>query len=246
MTSNGTARECNGGHRQNVGGGERLASAASGGILALLGLGRRDATGMVIAGIGGALVLRGATGYCPMYASLGVDTSASADIVVRESLLVNRSPEEIYAFWRNFENLPSFMSHLESVEQIDERRSHWVAKAPSIIGGEVEWDAEITADEPNGRIAWQTVPESEIEHRGSVRFVRVLGDRGTSVRVELQYKSPAGKAGQLLAKLFGEEPEMQIHDDLRKLRQIMEIGEVLTIEGQPHGRCGGIGALLVD
>lgn len=238
---------------ENVGRGERIVSAAAGSVLALLGVGRRDLTGAVIAAVGGALVYRGATGYCPVYERTGVNTAtddafpavsnlvhrqpADQGVHITEVFLINKSPEELYAFWRNFENFPRFMSHLKVVQQCDDRRSHWVAKAPAIMGGEVEWDAEITVDEPNNRIAWRTIEGSDVAHSGSVRFVRALGDRGTAVRVELDYQPPAGKFGRWIAKLFGEEPEQQIREDLRNFKRMLEIGEIISIEGQPRGVC---------
>jgi uncharacterized membrane protein len=215
------------------------------------GLGRRDLIGLLTAGVGGALAYRGATGHCHMYEALGIDTAsdnASEDgsaedrgTRITQSLLINKSPEELYAYWRNFENLPNIMRHLESVRVLDERRSHWVAKAPRIAGGEVEWDAEITADEPNSRIAWRALPGGDVEHRGSIKFVKAPGDRGTNVRVVLEYYPPAGQIGRWIAKILGEEPEQQIRDDLRNFKRVMEIGEVLTIIGQPHGTCTGSG-----
>lgn len=239
--------------RQNVGQGERLASLASGAILALQGAARRDWTGAGIAAIGGALLYRGATGRCAVYQSLGVNTakadgrtkpSAPSGVHIVESFLINKSPEELYGYWRNFENFPHFMSHLESVRKLDDTRSHWVAKAPKIYGGKVEWDAEITADEPNSRIAWRALPGSDVEHRGSVRFQRALGDRGTNVRVELEYSPPGGQVGRWVAKLFGEEPEIQIRDDLRKVKRLLETGELPNVEGQPRGACAGLGRLF--
>jgi len=238
--------------QQNVGNGERAVSIAAGGILALLGIGRRDLPGLLISGVGGALIYRGATGQCSMYRAAGIDTSHDNDesarspsrdsgVHVSASYLINKSPEVLFSFWRNFENLPQFMSHLESVRKIDERRSHWVAKAPAVLGGSVEWDAEITAEEQNSRIAWQSSPGGDVEHRGSIKFERALGDRGTKIRVDLHYHPPGGQVGRWVAKLFGEEPEQQIHDDLRKFKRIMEIGELPTIDGQPHGTCLGHG-----
>jgi uncharacterized membrane protein len=239
--------------RQNVSQGERIMSAAAGAILALQGLGRRDLTGALIAAVGGALVYRGATGHSVVYERFGIDTfegedrlayAAETGVDIVESFIINKSPEELYTFWRNFENFPQFMSHLESVEKIDDTRSHWVAKAPKLYGGSVEWDAEIVADERNARIAWRAAPDSDVAHQGSVRFERAPGDRGTIVRVELNYQPPAGQVGRWVAKLFGEEPEIQIRDDLRKVKRLMEVGEVPTIEGQPRGTCGGLGRLL--
>jgi uncharacterized membrane protein len=239
------------GQLPNVGDTERLVSASAGAILVAQGLARRDLTGLLIAGIGGALTYRGATGHCAAYATLGLNTSdnsgragqASQDRGTRvsQSLLINKSPEELYAYWHNFENLPNIMRHLKSVRGLDNGRSHWAAKAPSIAGGEVEWDAEVTADEPNSRIAWRALPGGDIEHRGSIRFAKAAGDRGTNVKVVLEYHPPVGQLGRWVAKLFGEEPEQQIHDDLRNFKRMMEVGELPTIIGQPHGTCTGKG-----
>ena len=143
---------------------------------------------------------------------------------VRKSVTVNRPAEEVYAFWRNFENLPRFMQHLESVQVSGDGRSHWRAKAPA--GKTVEWDAEITEDRPNELIAWRTVEGADVPNAGVVRFVAAPGGRGTEIHVDLQYDPPAGKIGALFAKLFGEEPSQQVNGDLRRLKQVLEIGEV--------------------
>lgn len=236
----------------NVSTTERIVSVASGVVLAGLGLRRQDLTGGVIAAVGSALAYRGATGHCHLYDALGLDTSTAGGdrtleakgVKVATSYLIDRPQEELYEYWRNFEKLPEFMSHLEHVEVIDDRRSKWVAQGPALSGGEVRWEAEITEDLPNKKIAWRTLPGSGVEHRGSIAFTRALGDRGTHVRVELEYAPPAGQVGRWIAKLFGEEPEQQIESDLRKFKRLMETGEVPTIEGQSHGSCYGLGGLL--
>lgn len=143
---------------------------------------------------------------------------------VRKTITVNRQPDEVYAFWHDFENLARFMTHLESVEITGQGRSHWKAKAPA--GRTVEWDAIIVDDQPNERIAWETVAGSGIDHSGLVRFQPAPGNRGTEVRVELRYAPPAGRLGSTLAKLFGEEPEQQIQADLRSFKSVMETGEI--------------------
>jgi uncharacterized membrane protein len=147
-------------------------------------------------------------------------------------ITINRRRDEIYHFWRNFENLPRFMEHLESVRTTGERRSHWKAKAP--LGSSVEWDAEIIEDRPSELIAWQSLPEADIPNTGSVRFRDAAGGRGTEVVVELNYQPPGGKMGALLAKLFGEEPEQQVKSDLRRLKQVLEIGEVVHSDASIH------------
>jgi uncharacterized membrane protein len=149
-----------------------------------------------------------------------------------KSTTINRPPEEVYHFWRNFENLPRFMTHLESVHVMDERRSHWVAKAP--VGTTVQWDAEITEDRPNELIAWRSLEGADVENSGSVRFATAPGGRGTEVKVSLLYNPPGGSLGAGIAKLFGEEPEQQIKGDLHRLKQVMETGEVVHSDSSIH------------
>ncbi|MBV9670132.1 MAG: SRPBCC family protein, partial [Acidobacteriales bacterium] len=132
---------------------------------------------------------------------------------VRKTVIIDRSPEDVYQFWRELRNLPSFMNHLESIEITGDNRSHWIAKG--IAGKTVEWDAEITADEPNHQIAWRSLEGSDVAHSGSVRFERARGGRGTLVRVEMRYSPPAGAIGANVAKLFRAEPGQQIDQDLR-------------------------------
>jgi uncharacterized membrane protein len=139
----------------------------------------------------------------------------------------------MYTYWRNFENLPRFMYHLESVERLDERRSHWVAKGPA--GTQVEWDAEITDDRPNELIAWRSLPDAQVPNSGMVRFEPGPAGRGTVVRVEIEYRPPGGALGKAVAKLFGEEPGQQVAGDLHRFKQVMETGEVVVSEGSPHG-----------
>jgi uncharacterized membrane protein len=153
-------------------------------------------------------------------------------IVAVNTATINRTPEEVYRFWRDFQNLPRFMSHLESVQVIDEKRSHWVAKAPA--GMTVEWDAEIVEDRPNQLIAWRSLEGADVDNSGTVRFDRAPGDRGTEVRVEVEYNPPGGALGAGIAKLFGEAPEQQIKGDLRRLKQVLEIGEVVHSESSIH------------
>ena len=149
------------------------------------------------------------------------------------SVTINRPRAELFRFWRDFENLPRFMKHLESVTKIDDTRSHWVAKAP--LGRSVEWDAEITDEMESELIAWQSTQRADIENAGSVRFVDAPGGRGTEVKVNLRYEAPGGLVGATFAKIFGEAPEQQVREDLRHFKQIMEVGEAPTVAGQPAG-----------
>ena len=155
-------------------------------------------------------------------------------IHVKKSITINRPPEEIYSFWRDFRNLPRVMSHLESVEVTGDRESHWVAKAPA--GMKVEWDAIITDDKPNELIAWRSVEGAEVQNSGIVRFQPAPGGRGTEIQVELQYNPPGGRLGGMIAKLFGEAPEQQIEEDLRRFKQLMETGVIIESDASIQGR----------
>src|SRR3954454_6935811 len=147
---------------------------------------------------------------------------------------VTRPPEEVYAFWRQLDRLPTFMAHLEEVRATDARRSHWKASAP--FGREVEWDAETTEDVPGQRIAWRSVDGADVPNSGEVRFVPAPGGRGTEVHVTLSYEMPGGALGKAAAKYFGEEPSQQLDDDLRRFKQVMETGEVIRSDGAPRGK----------
>jgi uncharacterized membrane protein len=224
---------------------ERAISAAGGGALALTGLARRGPAGAALAMAGGWLLYRGATGKDPLYRALGINTAEThpgplasvrhkEGVKVKRSITVDRPRDELFRFWRNFENLPRVMSHLDSVTVLDGGRSHWVAKAPA--GRTVEWDAVIHAETDNELIAWRSTEGSQIPNAGSVRFRAAPGGRGTEVTVTLEYSPPLGPVGALLATLFGEEPGMQVREDLRRFKALMEAGEAPTTEGQPSGR----------
>jgi uncharacterized membrane protein len=152
---------------------------------------------------------------------------------VKEAITINRSPEELYQFWHDFEHLPRFMNHLEAVQVTDQTHSHWKAKAPA--GKTVEWDAEIIEDLPNERIGWRSLPGADIDNSGVVRFERAPGGRGTVVKVEMRYSPPAGALGAGVAKLSGEEPEKQVWEDLHRFKQLMETGEIVRSEGSLAG-----------
>ena len=151
----------------------------------------------------------------------------------RTAITVNRSPEEVYSYFRDFENLPTFMYHLESVRTGVDGRSHWSAKGPA--GTTVEWDAEVIEDKPGSRIAWRSLEGSTVDSSGSVQFTAAPGGQGTEVVADLEYSPPGGAVGTVVAKLFGEEPTQQIKDDLRRLKQVLETGEVVVSDGSPDG-----------
>jgi len=236
--TNGPARST------NVGDGERLASLLGGGALALLGLTRGSLGGLGLALLGGAAAYRGASGHCHAFAALGINTAekrgprtsipAGQGVKLEKSITIAKSPEELYQFWHNFENLPRFMPHLESVRNLDNNRSHWVAKGP--LGKRVEWHAEVINDRPHEVIAWRSLDGSEVDTAGSVHFRPAPGGRGTEVKVVMKYDPPGGKVGAMMAWLFGQAPEQEVAEDLRRLKQILETGEVPTTKGQPSGR----------
>lgn len=242
------------GRQVNVGDGERAVSMAAGAIVGLLGLSRRSIPGLLGAAVGGAMVYRGVTGTCRVYRALDLDTTEPGQgqaegleslhngVHITTAFGIRKPAEELYSCWRNFENLPRFMTHLESVRVIDDRRSHWVAKANSLGGKQFEWDAEITIDEPNRRIAWRSLPGADIENAGQITFSPGLSeDRGTEVHVRMDYVPPMGRLGHLIASLLGNNPKRVIREDLRNFKRIMEVGEILTIIGEPHGTCTGQG-----
>ncbi|HYI97184.1 MAG TPA: SRPBCC family protein [Bryobacteraceae bacterium] len=172
--------------------------------------------------------------YARQLSDNGAQGSSSRDseVHVVKTTTINKPPETVYQFWRDLENLPRFMSHLESVQSTGDGRSHWKAKAPA--GRTVEWDAEITEDQPDARIAWKSLEGSDVENRGMVTFERAPGNRGTILRVELNYTPPGGSFASYIAKLFGEEPGQQIEDDLRRLKQILEIGDIVRSDASIH------------
>src|SRR4051794_5724058 len=150
-------------------------------------------------------------------------------IQVERVTTVSRPIKDVYRFWKNFENFPRFMRHLESVQVTGDRRSRWCATGPA--GTRVEWDAETIRDDENEWIAWRSLEGSDVQNSGSVRFTAAPGARGTEVRVQLQYSPPGGALGRSVAWLFGEEPDQQVHEDLHRFKQLLETGEIPLSEG---------------
>ncbi|HEU5335059.1 MAG TPA: SRPBCC family protein [Terriglobales bacterium] len=210
----------------------RIPLIAGGATLAALGIKRRSPLGIAMAAGGGLLVLRGITAK---------GAWASTLISVRRAITIDKTPEELYRFWRDFENLPRFMRHLHSVRG-EGGRLHWESSGP--LGKHFSWQAEITEDRENELISWRSLPGSQIENQGSVRFQAAPQGRGSEMQVELVYRPPAGRIGAAFASLFGEEPEQQIREDLRRFKELMEAGEIATTDGQPHGRRSKITTIL--
>jgi uncharacterized membrane protein len=219
---------------------ERWASALGGAALTAYGvkqLQAKSAAGAFIAAAGAALMYRGATGHCPIYEAAGINTAngktdtraalaGSRGVNVEEVVRINRPASELYRFWRRFELLPTFMEHLVSVRELDQDRSHWVAKGPA--GRTVEWDAEIINEIPGELIAWKTRDDADVVSAGSVNFKAAASGRGTDVRVRLQYHPPGGKLGSAVAWMFGEEPSQTVLEDLRRFKRLMEAGGIPT------------------
>jgi uncharacterized membrane protein len=184
------------------------------------------------------MIYRGATGHCVAYQMMGINRSEAGGhegILVERSVTVNRPKEELFQMWRDFENLPRFMQHLEAVHVDDTSgRSHWVAKGP--LGKNIEWDAEVIEERENELLVWKSLPGSMVESMGRVEFTDAPAGRGTIVHVSMHYNPPGGSLGAAFAKLFGEEPDQQVNEDLRHFKQIIETGEVATVQGQPSGR----------
>jgi uncharacterized membrane protein len=156
---------------------------------------------------------------------------------VEKVIAIDRPPEELYRFWRQFDNLPRFMRNLESVRVVGQNRSRWIAKGPA--GSQIEWEAEIVDDRPNEMISWRSLPGADIDNSGSVRFERAPGGRGTVVRVRMQYDPPGGIFGTTVANLLGDDPETLVQRDLYRFKQVIEMGQVTTTAGQSVERSSG-------
>jgi uncharacterized membrane protein len=216
---------------------ERWVTLAASAAVMAYGLSRRTAAGTFLAVAAAPFAYRGATGQWPrLPESYGAsdDTkialSGDGGTHVRESVHVQKPVEEVYRFWRQLENFPCFMSYLDQVNDLGNGRSHWVANGPA--GLKVEWDAEIINEVENKVIGWRSLPGSEVVTAGSVNFSPAPDGLGTEVSVHLQYEPPAGKAGTLVASLFGREPSQTIHEDLHRVKDMLEAGETSSAPGR--------------
>lgn len=211
---------------------ERAISVAVGSLLAVYGLQRRSLPGLLIGGAGGLLVTRGITGHSRTYERIGIENLGPVEI--EKSLTINRTPEEVYEFWRKLENLPQFMRHIESVTPLGNDRFHWVAR-PAVPGAlpVVEWDSQITEQVPSDVLAWRSLPGSRIETHGRVLFKAAPGGRGTEVHVTMGYTAPAGHS---LAHLMAPLSARMLKEEIRRVKQVLEAGEIPVIEGQPSAR----------
>lgn len=201
---------------------QRWGTVIGGSALAVYGLTRRSPWGVAMAATGGALAYLGAR-----------SKQMREEAVAHGSVLLNCSTEEAYRFWRNFENLPRFMRHIDSVRTIGEGRSEWVALGP--MGTRIGWKAEISSERENQFIAWKSLPGSDVNVEGSVEFQPARGNRGTMVTAIMRFRSPSAAFGTAAAKLLGKDPEFLMRQDLRRFKALIETGELPTIDGQSHG-----------
>jgi uncharacterized membrane protein len=250
--------------KKNVSDSERAVSAAVGGLFVASGMKKRGLGGLALAFVGAELLRRGATGHCMLYESIGFSSDgdqgqdvasraigsngmhrndvrgAAATVNARKSIKVERSitiarpPRELYDFWRDFHNLPQVLDDLESVSDLGNGRSHWVAVGPG--NARIEWDSEMVNDIPGELIAWKTVGDPDVAHAGSVHFTPAAGGRGTVVRMVMDYEPPGGRFTALATKIIGESPDQKIRADLARLKMLLETGEVATTKGQTSGR----------
>lgn len=220
------------GEQVNVSGAERAASLIAGGALFAYGLTQRNWKGMSLAVLGGGLIYRGVSGYSLLYDAVGTPLTSRGNhtaipyqkgIRVDKSIIVAKPAVDLYKFWRNLENLPKFVQHLESVKEIDNKRSYWVLK--TIGSYSVEYQAEIVHEKENELIGWRSLPGAQIDNAGSVHF-QALPDNQTLVTLELQYQPPFGPLGAALAKIIGKDPGGMIKRDLERFKQLMETGEI--------------------
>ena len=202
---------------------------------------RRDLLTTAVAAVAAVTALDIVAGRRTRAAATGARETAEADIERTAIVSVNRQPADVYRFWRRLENLPLFMHHLQSVEERDERRSHWVV---STLGTTVEWDAEIVEDVVDERISWRAVESADVPNEGTVTFAPAPGGRGTEIRIDMRFDPPAGKIAEVFAKLLGADPARTMQQDLRRLKQVLETGEIATTVGQPSGTRSLVGSGL--
>lgn len=220
----------------NVGENERLVSGMAGAGLLVLGISRKSLPGALLAALGGYLVYRGGTGRCALYQRLGLNTrvEGGARHTLESSITVLRPREEVFQFWRRPESFPRFMRRVERVEKVDGETSRWVVRLPG--GVSLRWNAEIVESREPELIRWRSVEGSELQHHGSIRLTDAPGGRGTEVKVRWTYQPPGQGAGAVAARLVESLEEAVLHEELRRFKQIIETGELATIEGQTSGR----------
>lgn len=210
----------------NVGTSERFISAAGGALLAYYGQKKKGTLGKVLTFAGSSLLMRGASGYCPANHAIGRDSARkqAQAIDVTTSLTINQPRSYVYSYWRKLETLPRFMKHLEQVQPIDATHSYWTARAPG--GLNVEWEAEITQEEKNERLAWQSMPEADINNTGEMQFSDAPDGEGTVVEAYISYRAPEGDLGSNVAELLNPGLKKMVKEDLKRFKSHMEDREL--------------------
>jgi len=239
-----------GGHG-TAGPADRWAAIMAGTVLGVAGLRRGDWVGLGLAAMGGGLLFAGAAGVPVVQGVRELGGARVASLLpspseepttVQAVVTIRADRERLFRHWRNFGNLPKLMDHLETVEVLDRTRSCWKARGPG--GMQVVWHSEIDKEQENELISWHTEDDADLPHRGQVQFRDAPGGRGTEVRLTIAYHPPGGQGGRMVARLFGASPGVQAREALRRLKQVMEAGEVPTIDGQPHGTRRGTMKLM--
>ncbi|MGZ3755045.1 MAG: SRPBCC family protein [Mucilaginibacter sp.] len=204
---------------------ERYASIVTGVKLSFSGfthLFKKPFTSLLKLGAGTYLLNRGITGHCAIYERIGKDTQEHVNVNIRSSFVIDKPRHLVYQFWRQLDNLPLFMNHLESVEVLDEHRSHWVLKLPSNLAT-VSWDAEIVKDEPDTMIGWSSLPGSIIDNAGKVRFKDAIDGKGTLIDIVITYQPPAGGVGASIAHILNPLFKNMVNNDVRNFKQYMDL-----------------------
>jgi len=228
----------------NVGNVERWASAIGGTLFIAQGLRVGSLKGAALALLGGGMIYRGLSGHCATYQALNIDTSdkhrSDADEhvhhgrLIKHVTIVERPAQELYDYWKDIEKAPTFMTNIEKVLRTGPNKSYWVSTGP--FGKTFDWDSEVINDVSGHLIAWQTLPGSDVNQAGAVRFEPAVGGRGTKVTLEVNYEAPLGALGVAVAKLIGQDPGSMTKENLRRFKQLMETGELATTNGQSSGR----------
>jgi uncharacterized membrane protein len=219
---------------------QRWVAGVGGAAILWYGLRQRGMSRWPLAALGAGLLYQGIAGdnlldRIPVAQDIPVVrqmTSAPTQLRIRKSLTVNRPADELYAYWHNLENLPTFMKHVKSVQDLGGGRSHWVVNV--LTDMELEWDARITEDRPGEMIAWETLPEAQVQNRGYVKFIPTA--RGTEVSVSIEYDPPGAMLGRFAGGAVKFIAEQQIKEEIRNFKRLMETGEIPTTDGQPAAR----------
>lgn len=224
--------------RTNVGDVERIASAMAGSMLLKRGLKHRSLGGLLLAAAGGGLLYRGFSGHCGVYQRLGRNTAKAEPAAVERAITIGKPADELYRMWSDPEILSRIMGHFAEVTSAGEKRLHWIAHGP--LDRDFEWDAEIVEDKPGEYLRWTSLAGAALPNRGWVRFSAAPQERGTEVRLAMQFEPPGGSLGKAVASLLGSAPGMLASHALRRFKSLAETGEIPTTRHNPAARAGAV------